>query len=139
VGLNARHLIVEGLNHDWQAILVEGLLEIAWHVISNLSNAVQGCISDLRVTVLYVLQDGWDHGSNLLNVIDVLSNLGEGHDASVLVPPVRVIGNSVLHKDANQGQHSSLTDTSNESVDSLLTEAYVVFFFILASEALLWL
>lgn len=139
MGLNARHLIIEGLNHDWQAILVESLLEIAWHVISNLSNAVQGCISNLWVSVLNVLQDGWDHGSNLLNVIDVLSHLGEGHDTSVLVPPVRVVCDSCLHKDANQGQHGGLTDTSNKSVDSLLTKADVVFFLILASEALLWL
>ena len=95
--LHTRYLIVKSGDHDWQAFSVESFLEVARHIVSDLANAVQRSISDLGVGVLDVLQHNWDHRSNLLNVVDILTDLGECHDTSMLVSPVRVISHSVLY------------------------------------------
>ena len=89
--------------------------------------------------MLNVPQNRGNHRSDLLDVINVLTNLGEGHDASVLVSPVSVVSDSVLNENTNQGEHDGLTDTCDKSVDSLLAEADVVLFLILTSESFLWL
>ena len=98
---------------------------------------MKSSVSNLRVRVLNVLKNCGNHRSDLLDIINVLSYLGEGHDTSMLVSPVCVVGHGVLHKNSNQRQHHGLTNTSNESVNSLLSEADIVFLLVFASEALL--
>jgi hypothetical protein len=58
---------------------MESLLEIFSHVVCHLSNTVDSSIADLRVGVLEMLNNNWDHGSNLVNIIKILTNLGESH------------------------------------------------------------
>ena len=58
---------------------MEGLLEILCHIVCHLSNTVDSSIADLRVGVLEMLNNNRYHGSNLVNVIKILTNLGERH------------------------------------------------------------
>lgn len=87
--------------------------------------------------MLNVLKNSGNHWSDLLDIVNILSDLREGHDTSMLVSPVRIVSDSVLHKDSNQRQHHGLTDTGNESVYSLLSEADIIFFLVFAGEAFL--
>lgn len=77
MGLHARHLVIKGSNHGGHRDLRESFLELAWHVIGKLTNAVKGCVSNLGVLVGEVLQDNRDHTFDLLNIINVLTDLGE--------------------------------------------------------------
>ena len=137
VRLHTRYLIVESGDHDWQAFSVESLLEVARHIVSDLANAVQRRISDLGVGVLDVLQHSWDHRSDLFNVVNILTDLGECHNTSMLVSPVCVVSNSVRYEDSNEREHDSLADARNEPINAGLAKADVVFFFLFAGEALL--
>ena len=75
MSLNSRDGVFEQLVKCWENNLVEGFLEVFGHIVSHLTNAMKGSISNLRVRVLKMLNDNWDHWSDLLNVIKVLSNL----------------------------------------------------------------
>jgi len=92
---------------------VESFLEVPWHVVRKLTNAVEGCVSNLRVRVLQVLDNDGYHRADFVYFVNVLTNLGEGHNPSVLVPPVRVIGDGVLDKLSNQRKHYSITNSGN--------------------------
>mmetsp|Transcript_19732 Transcript_19732/g.24346 ORF Transcript_19732/g.24346 Transcript_19732/m.24346 type:complete len:472 (-) Transcript_19732:9-1424(-) len=116
---------------------MEVLLEVIGHVVGELANAVESSVSDLRVLVLQVLEDSGHHGSDLFDIVDVLTDLGESHDTSVLVAPVGVVGNGGLNELSDQGEHVGVTNASNKSVDGGLTEVDIVFFLVLAGEALL--
>lgn len=113
MGLNSWDLIVEALDENWETVIAVSLLEILWHVISKLANAVKSCISDHWVLMSASLKHDWDHDSNLGRLINVLSNLGECHDTSMLVSPVLVIGHGILNKFSNKWKHNLITDGSN--------------------------
>ena len=91
VGLNAGHLIVNANDDAGEHVSSVGLLELLGHVIGDLANSVEGSVSNLGIRVLAVLSDHWDHHLDLLGLVDVLTNLGESHDAGVLVAPVTVV------------------------------------------------
>merc|ERR1711893_379497 len=55
----------------------------------------------------------------------------------MLVAPVLIICNRVQNELSNKGKHVSVTDASNKSVNSCLSEVHVVFFFVFACETFL--
>jgi hypothetical protein len=67
---------------------VEVLLEFFSHIICHLANTMKGSISDLRIGVLEVLHNDGDHRCNLLDVIEIFSNLRESHESRILVSPI---------------------------------------------------
>lgn len=102
MGLDSWHGVVQHLSKSWQDLLVEVFLEIFCHIVGHLPNAMKSSIADLGIRVLKVHNDYWDHRSYLLNVIEVFSDLTKGHQTSVLVSPVVVVGKSVLNKSAEK-------------------------------------
>ncbi len=48
-----------------------------------------------------MLNNDRDHWADLVNIVNVLANLGEGHDTSVLVPPVSFVSDGVLDELSN--------------------------------------
>lgn len=95
--LHPRNRIVQHQRESWQHHLVEGILKILRHVISHLPNAMKGSISDLRVWVLQVIYYSRDHWRDLLDIIQVLTNLRESHETGIFVAPVIVVSKGVLH------------------------------------------
>lgn len=77
---------------------MEHLLELRIEVISNLSEAMKGSKTDLRVLVLAVLLNNGDHLGNLIDAVDVLTNLRESHNTGMFVAPVSVVLNSCSDK-----------------------------------------
>ena len=73
--LNARALIVECCDHGRHDLVMEMLLKVSGHVISELADAVESSVSDLWVGVLNVLDYDWYHSLNLSNFIDILADL----------------------------------------------------------------
>jgi hypothetical protein len=128
VGLNAGNLIIEALDDGSEDVLGELLLEVLRQVVSELTNAVEGSISDLGVRVLQVLDNDGHHLAEFIDLIDVLTNLGEGHDTGVFVSPVILVRDGVLDELSNEGEHHLLTNGGDESVDAGLTEGDVVLF-----------
>ena len=110
VGSNTRYWVVQSFDNLWQDRLMEVLLELVGHVVRDLADAVAGGVSDLRIGVLQMLDDHGHHDSDLLRLVDVLTNLGEGHDTSVLISPVTVVRDGVLNKGSNKRQHDFFTD-----------------------------
>ena len=55
VGLHSVNLVVEASDHSRQHLLMEGLGELSLHVVCELANAVQRCMSYLGVWMLKVL------------------------------------------------------------------------------------
>ncbi len=100
MGLDSWDGVVQHLSKSRQNLLVEVFLEIFCHVVGHLPNAMKSSVADLGIRVLKVHNDYWDHRSNLLNVVEVFSNLRKGHQTSILVSPVVVVGKSVLDKSA---------------------------------------
>ena len=80
-------LVVQGSNECWKYILSISLLEVFSHVIADLTDAVEGSVSDSWIRVLQMLEHLWNHGANILDVINVLTNLREGHKGGILVSP----------------------------------------------------
>ena len=73
--LNARALIVECCDHGRHDLVIEMLLKVTGHIISELADAVESSVSDLWVGVLNVLDYDWYHSCNLSSLIDILANL----------------------------------------------------------------
>lgn len=67
------------------------LLELFGHVVCDLTDGVEGSVSNLGVGMGAVLNNYGNHNLDLFWVVNVLTNLTEGHDAGVLVPPVLVV------------------------------------------------
>jgi len=70
-------------------------LELFRHIVSDLTYRVQRSVSNFRVWMGAVLAQDWNHHGDLLRVVDVFTNLTEGHDTSVFVAPVCVVLDSV--------------------------------------------
>jgi hypothetical protein len=100
---------------------------------------VKSGISDFWVTVLEVLNYNRDHGTNLLNIVDVFSNLRESHKSSVFVSPVSIIGNSVLDNLTKDWETNLITNSRNELVNASLSKVDVVFtlFIVVSSSTVL--
>ena len=73
--LNARALIVECCDHGRHDLVIEMLLKVSGHVISELADAVESSVSDLWVGVLNVLDDDRYHSLNFANFINIFSDL----------------------------------------------------------------
>ena len=116
---------------------MECFLEITWHVISKLSNAVKSCISDFRVLMLHMLEDSWHHGLDLIDLINILTDLRESHDSCMLIAPVCFVSNGSLHKLTDQRKHMSVTDSSHEPINCSLAKVDIVFLLIFALETFL--
>jgi hypothetical protein len=91
VCLNTRYSIIKSLNESRDDSSVEGLLEVIRHIIGELTDSMSRCVSDLRVGVLEVLEQDRYHAFDLFSFIDVLTDLRESHNSSVLVSPVRLV------------------------------------------------
>jgi len=63
------------MNHCWHCLAMERLLEVIGHIICQLSNAVKGSVSDLWVLVLQMLENLWHYRSDLLDIVDILTDL----------------------------------------------------------------
>ena len=131
MSLDARYIIVKSFDHSWKDLSAEIFLEVVWHIVSKLTNRMQGSVSNLRVLVFDVLHNGWNHARDFLDFIDILSYLGESHDASIFEAPVLLVGDGVLDKLSEQRKHDFLADTGCETVDAILSELNVVFFLLL--------
>ncbi len=98
MSLHSRNGIIKHLNDGRKNRFMEVVLEFLGHVVSNLADTMKSCISNLRIRMSKVLNYNWDHWSNLLNVIDVLSDLRESHDTCVFISPVLVISKCGLNE-----------------------------------------
>ena len=136
---DTRCLVVESGEQGWHNLLMEALLEVTWEIIRKLTDAVERGVSDLRIGVLQMVEHDGHHWLDLCDIIDVLSDLGEGHDASVLVTPVFFVSNGVLDKLSNQREHVLVAHTSDKTVDGGLSEVDIIFFLILSLETFLGL
>ena len=117
VRLDSRYFIVKRTDQGWHNFSVECFLEAIWHVICDLTNTVEGCVSDFGVRMLQMLKQDRNHASNFGGIIHILSYLRECHDSGMLISPVSIISNSVLHKLTNERKHYLITNSSNKSVD----------------------
>ena len=86
------------------------ILELIGHIVSDLTNCVEGGISDLGVGMGTVLKNDGNHHLDLLWIVDVLTNLTESHNTCVFESPVHIVGNSIHDKGANEGQHLFFAD-----------------------------
>jgi len=77
-----------------------------------------------------VLYNDRDHDRNLLRVVNVLTDLAEGHNAGIFISPIRIVGNCVLDQLTDKRQHNFVTDTRHKAVNTAFTKVYVVFIFI---------
>ena len=107
-----------------------GLLELFGHVLSDLADAVERSVSDLWIGVFEMLNNNGDHHSYLGRLVNILTDLGEGHDTGVFVSPVGIIRNRFGNKLSNQREHDLFTNTRHESIHTSLSKVHVVFFFI---------
>ena len=55
----------------------------------------------------------------------------------MLISPVSIICNCLLHKETNERKHLFLSNASNKSINHLFTEIDIVFLLIFSSEAFL--
>jgi len=92
---------------------------------------VETSVSNLWIWVVAVLYNYRDHDRNLLRVVNVLTDLAEGHNAGIFISPVRIVGNCVLDQLADKRQHNFVTDTRHKAVNTAFTEVDVIFLFIL--------
>lgn len=87
---NSRYGVIKQDNQLWGDCGDEMFLETWFHIIGYLSNRVTDGVSDLGVGVADELHDSSNDWLDLLDLIDVLSDLGESHDGGENVSPVRV-------------------------------------------------
>ena len=113
VRLDSWYLVFQSGDKFRHDLGMESFLEFVRHVVSDLSNAVEGGISDLGVGVFQVLKKDRDHATNFGGIVNVLTHLGEGHDASMLITPVRIVCNGVRDQLSNEGQHNLVTNASH--------------------------
>ena len=55
--------------------MMKCLLEVVWHIICQLADTVEGCVADLWVEVLQVLNDRWNHCADLFHLVYILTYL----------------------------------------------------------------
>ena len=67
MSLDSGHTVSKHGNDGWEDSFVEVFLELFSHIIRDLSNAMDGSISDFRYWVLAVLNDSRDHWSDLID------------------------------------------------------------------------
>jgi hypothetical protein len=79
MSLDSWNGIAQHLSKSGDDRLMESFLEFLSHIVCHLSNAMQRGVSDFRVRMLKVLDNDWNHWSNLPDIIEVLSNLRESH------------------------------------------------------------
>ena len=102
--------IIKSNNQSWKNISAILLLEIFSHIVTDLTDAMEGSVSYLWVWMLQVLEHSWHHGSNVLDILDILSNLRESHQSSILVSPVALVGHHLLHEAAQEWKALGLAD-----------------------------
>ena len=71
--------VIDGFNQSWENHSTVLLLELLGHIITDLTDAVESSVSNLGVGVLQVSQHDWDHSSDVLDIVNVLTNLRESH------------------------------------------------------------
>ena len=99
MGWNSWYWVIKNSNKCWEHIFTVGLLEVFGHVVRDLANAVDSRVSDFRIWMSQVLNYFWHHGSDVLDVLNVLSDLGESHESRVLISPVGVVLENVWDND----------------------------------------
>jgi hypothetical protein len=138
VGHDTWALVIDTLDQAWDDLCGVLFLELFGHVVADLADGVEGSVLDFDVGVVAVLHNHWNHWLNLAWLVNVLTNLREGHKTSVLEAPILVVRDSVHNKLADQWQHNTIADGGNHTVDTRLSESDVVIILItLLGEALL--
>lgn len=97
-------------------------LETWFHIISDLSNSVTDGVSDLGVGMADELHDSSNDWLDLLDLIDVLSDLGESHDGGENVSPVRV-SQHFIDCGGHDWDDLGLSDGGDQSVDGIHSES----------------
>jgi len=109
---------------------MEVFLKFLLHILGYLPDAMEGRIPHLGVCVLEVLDDNWDHRLYLADVLHVLAHLRESHQSCVFVPPIVPVCQEGLDQNPEEREHFFLANRRYETVDALLAEGYIVFFFL---------
>lgn len=123
---DARHLILNNNNHGLDDFVTEFLLKLLRHVVTELSDTVNSGISNFRVGVLQVLEHDLNHWSNSVNILNVLSNLTESHKGSILVSPVLVMLEQLLHNNTQMRKADLVANSSNDVVNTGFAEVEIV-------------
>lgn len=116
--LYTRNLVFKPVVETGQDNIMVGFLELLGHVISNLTDRMEASVSNFWVWIFRMLNNGWHDRSDLFRVIDILTNLTESHNTSVLVPPVTCIADHDHDELTNQGQHNLFSNRANQSIDA---------------------
>ena len=124
---NSVNWIVEQSNQTWKYLFTISLLELFGHVITDLSDTMKGCVSDFWVWMLKVLNNDWDHDTNVLNIIDILTNLWEGHECSILVSPVWIIVHCVVNNHTQDWKADGISNTWDNFINAPLTKVNIIF------------
>jgi hypothetical protein len=111
MGRHSWHWVVQGLDENWEYLLAELFLEFLGHIVTNLTNAVEGSKSDLGIWVLQVSEHDWDHSRNVLDIVDVFTNLGESHQSSILVSPIRFVVDRIVNNRTEEWKALLLTNS----------------------------
>lgn len=99
-------------------------MEVRLHIIGDLSDGVEGGVSDLGVGMLGEFENHGDDVLNIRNVVHVLSDLRQAHEGGEGVSPVVVLQH--LFYDSGQNDHQVvLPDAFHESVDGTHSEVGV--------------
>ena len=77
--------------------------------------------------MLKVLSYNWDHDTDVLNIIDILTNLWEGHECCVLVSPVWVIVHCVVNNHTQDWKADGITNTWDNLINASLSKVNIIF------------
>jgi hypothetical protein len=97
VSLDSGHGVSKHCDDGREDSLMEIFLEFFCHIIRNLSDAMNGSVSNLWNWVMEVLQNSGDHWGNFIYGIDVFTDLGQSHKTGILVSPVCLVSKSVCN------------------------------------------
>lgn len=120
---HSRHFFnSETSNELWQDYVNEVTLELGLHVICYLPDSMANSVADHWVLIVQGVHNQHHDRLNLLDLIDVLTHLGQGHDGSILVSPVAV-AEEFLNEFGENWQQLFLSNGFNQSVDRGHTES----------------
>ena len=106
---NSGNLIICCFHKGGNDNSVEGTLEVVGHIVSQLTDSMACSVSDFGVVELKVFDQDGNHCFNLVNLFNILTNLGESHNTGVLETPV-LICDAILDECGNEREHFLLAD-----------------------------
>lgn len=82
-------------------------------------------MADTGIRALIVREHQRHDRFDCVDIFDVLTHLGEGHDGGILVAPV-LVGHHLLDQHTEGRQHDLLTDGAHQTVHGLDAETHFV-------------